>query len=142
MSVSADLRTFLLADSALAALIGTRLHPLRLPQNPTLPAMTYQWVSGERAHALDGAVGLSSPRVQFDCWAGTYLQAEAVFEAFRKRLDGFRGDIGSTPTKVQGAFFESERDMYEDSADAGTGSGVGMYRRSADFFINFEEATA
>jgi hypothetical protein len=103
--------------------------------------MTYQWISGERAHSLDGAIGLSSPRVQFDCWAKTYLQAETVFEAFRKRLDGFRGGMGSPPTKVQGAFFDSERDMYDESADAGSGSGVGLYRRSADFFLFYEEAT-
>ena len=130
MSIASDLRTFLLADATLGGLIGTRLYPLKLPQDPTVPAMTFQWISGQRAHAADGAVGLASPRVQFDCWAETYLEAEAVFEALRKRLDGFRGTAGSS--RVQGAFFETERDDYEDEGR--------LYRRSADFFIWHEEA--
>ena len=130
MSIASDLRTFLLADATLGGLIGTRLYPLKLPQDPTVPAMTFQWISGQRAHAADGAVGLASPRVQFDCWAETYLEVEAVFEALRKRLDGFRGTAGAS--RVQGAFFETERDDYEDEAR--------LYRRSADFFIWHEEA--
>ena len=130
MSIASDLRTFLLADATLGGLIGTRLYPLKLPQDPTVPAMTFQWISGQRAHAADGAVGLASPRVQFDCWAETYLEVESVFEALRKRLDGFRGTAGAS--RVQGAFFETERDDYEDEAR--------LYRRSADFFIWHEEA--
>jgi hypothetical protein len=137
MSVAQDLRTFLLADATISGLIGTRLFPLRLPQNPTLPAMTYSWISGDRVHTMAGARGPSRPRLQFDAWAKTYLEAEAVFEALRKRLDGFQGTAGSV--KVQGAFFASERDLYEDSADAGTGSGVGLYRRTSDFFVHYEE---
>src|SRR3972149_1809320 len=137
MSVAQDLRTFLLADATLSGLIGTRFYPLRLPQNPTMPAMTYSWVGGDRDHSMTGPIGISSPRIQFDAWAMTYLSAEAVFEALRKRLDSFRGTAGST--KVQGAFFSVERDFYEDSADAGTGSGIGLYRRSSDFFVHYEE---
>jgi hypothetical protein len=91
---------------------------------------------------MDGASGLASPRVQLDAWATTAREAKAVFEAVRKRLDGFRGPIGSPSRAVQGAFLETERSGYEDAADAGSGSGVGLYRRSTDFFIWYEEATA
>ena len=133
MSIAADIVAFLLADATLGGLIGTRLYPLKLPQDPTVPAMTYQWVSGQRAHAADGAVGLASPRVQFDCWAQTYLEVEAMLEALRKRLDGFQGTVGSSPGSwIQGAFFETERDDYDDE--------VRLYRRSADFFVWYEEA--
>ena len=130
MSIAGDIRTFLLADVTLAALIGTRLYPLILPQDPTVPAITFQWISGQRAHAADGAVGLASPRVQFDCWAETYLDVEATFEALRKRLDGFQGAAGTS--RIQGAFFETERDSYDDK--------VRLYGRSVDFFVWYEEA--
>ena len=130
MSIAADIVAFLLADSTLGGLIGTRLYPLKLPQDPTMPAITYQWISGARVHSTDGASGLSSPRIQFDCWALTYLEAEAVFEALRKRLDGFQGTAGAS--RIQAAFFESERDLYDDEAR--------LYRRSTDFFVWYEEA--
>ncbi len=132
MSIATDIRTFLLADATLTTLIGTRLYPLTLPQNPTLPAMTYQWVSGERVHTADGALGLSRPRIQFDAWATTYLVAESVFEALRKRLDAFRGAAGASI--IQGAFFDSERDLYESEPK--------LYRRSVDFFVWHEEAVS
>lgn len=143
MSIATDLRSFLLADGTIAGLIGTRLYPNLLPQSPTFPAMTFGWVSGNRFHHLDGAAGIAGPRVQFDCWALTYLEAEALFEALRLALDGFRGDIGGSPPtrRIQGIFSEGERDLYEDGAAIGSGSGAGLYRRSADFTIVYEEGT-
>lgn len=131
MSIASDIRTFLLADATLGGLVGTRVYPVKLPQDPTVPAMTYQWISGERHHAASGAVGLASPRIQFDCWAKTYLEAESMLEALRKRLDGFSGTAGAS--KIQGAFFETERDSYEDASR--------LYGRSADFFVWYGEAT-
>lgn len=141
MSIATDLRAFLLADPILAGLIGGRLYPLRLPQRPAVPALTYQWISGHRVHSTDGASGLAGPRVQFDAWAATYLEVEAVMRAVRLRLDGYRGPAGDDST-IQGAFFASERDFDEDAAELGTGAGEALYRRSADFFIWHEEETA
>ena len=125
MSIASDVRTFIIADATITGLIAARLYPIILPQEPTMPAMTYQWISGTRFHSMDGASKLSGPRVQFDCWAATYLDAEALFEALRKRLDGYRGPAGSST--IQGAFFSSERDLYESEPK--------LYRRSVDFFI-------
>lgn len=143
MSIATDLRAFVLGDATIAGLIGSRLYPNILPQNPTLPAMTFTWISGVRFHHLTAAEGLAGPRIQFDCWARTYLGAEALFEALRLALDGFQGMIGGPPAtqRIQGAFLDSDRDLYEESAEQGTGSGVGLYRRSADFLVYYEEGT-
>ncbi len=132
MSIASDLRTFLLADATLTTLIGTRLYPLTLPQNPTLPAMTYQRISGERVHTADGAHGLNRARIQFDAWATTYLVAESVFEALRKRLDAFRGAAGASI--IQGAFVDSERDLYESEPK--------LYRNTSDFDVWHNEAVS
>jgi hypothetical protein len=132
MSIASDLRTYLLADATLTTLVGTRMYPLKLPQAPTMPAIIYTWISGARVHSTDGPSGLSNPRVQFDCWAQTYLEAEALLEALRKRLDGFQGTAGSS--WIQAVFFETERDGYDDDTE--------LYRRSADFFVWYEEAVS
>jgi hypothetical protein len=138
MSVDSDLRAFILADAAVAALIGTRLYPAIMPQDPVLPATTYQWISAIRYPNMDDAGGLSTARVQVDCWSDSKAEALEVFEAIRLALDGYRGAFGSIP--VYGAFLESERESYEPATDAGTGSGVALYRRSGDYVITYEEA--
>ncbi len=133
MSMAEDLRTFLLQDSTLGGLIGTKIYPIVLPQDPIFPAITYQWISGDRLYSLSGPSGLSGPRIQFDCWAKTYAASEGLFEALRKRLDGYRGQMGSAPGHtVQGVFFANEVDLYEAEID--------VYRRSVDFMIHYEEA--
>jgi len=143
MSAAADFRSFLAADAAITALVGTapttRIYPLSLPQRPTLPALTYSWISATRIPVMDAPIGMASPRVQVDCWADTYLVAVELFEAVRQRLDGFKGTMGSPGTLVHGAFLDSERDFYEATVEAGTGSGRGIYRRSADYLIHYEE---
>lgn len=133
MSTSADLRTFILADATISGLIGTRMYPLRLPQAPTLPAITYQWISGRHVQSMNDRSGLSGPRVQFTAWAATYLQAEAVFEALRKRLDGFSGMAGAT--RIYGALLDSDRDLPVEEVIPDTT----IMGRIADFFVWHQE---
>ena len=61
----------------LSALVGTRVYPLRVPQNPTLPAVTYQRSGGSNEDTHDQSTA-HSPRIQFTCWAATYIEAEAL----------------------------------------------------------------
>ena len=131
-SVAADVRGILIGDSAIAALAGTRVYPVLLPQAPTLPAITYQFVSGFREPGLDGPPGLNRARVQLDCWASTYMESEALANAVRLALDGFQGGVGGSPARqVQGIFFAAERDLYEPDAIA--------YRRSVDYHVTYQE---
>lgn len=140
MSFSQDLRTFILADGTISGIVGQKVHALRFPPFPAYPAIIFGIITGTRSHHFQGADGLASPRIQFDCYAITYLGAELLAEALRSRMDGFKGVMGGSPgTVVHGIFFDSERDLYEDGADQGTGSGAGLYRRSVDYFVNYEE---
>ncbi len=129
MMLAESLRDYLIADSGLSALVSERVHPVLLPQNSTLPAVTYQLISQDPLHTLDGPVNLNRPRVQFDVWADTYLEMEAVNDALRNALDGFTGGIGGSPPSliVQGAFLVTERDLFESEPE--------LFRRSADYFI-------
>jgi hypothetical protein len=130
MGLSEALRDYLIADSGLQALIGSRLHPQILPQSPTLPAMTYQMISTTPHHTLQGVVALSRYRIQFDSWAPTLLAVEAVNDALRAALDGFSGGLGGSPPTltVQGAFLVTERDWpYESEPE--------LFRRSADYYV-------
>lgn len=84
--IEQDLRTYLLAQPSVTALIATRLYPIRLPQGVTLPAVTYQRITGSSEQAYDGPVNLGQGTIQFDCWADTYASALAVAEQVRQKL--------------------------------------------------------
>lgn len=129
MTTLADIRTFILADATVTSLIGTRMYPLTVPQNGTMPAVTYQVISGSRGYVFRAPAGMARHRIQFDCYATTYTSAESVAAAIRNRLSGYMGNAGTGA--IEAAMFDTERDFYE--AD------VALYRRSVDYQIWIEE---
>lgn len=123
------LRNFIISDTAVAALVGSRMYPGRLPQAATFPAITYSTVSVVRGHNMQGPEGMPFTRLQLDMWGESFSDARAVAEAVRLRLDGFAGDIGSPPSvTIVGAFYETERtEGFEPEPD--------LYRISVDYQI-------
>lgn len=69
MTIEADIRTALTGHAGLSALVGTRIYPDKLPQNPTYPAIVYQRISTPRAQAISGTVASAAPRFQFSIYA-------------------------------------------------------------------------
>lgn len=128
MSLETELRARLVADGTVAGLVGTRIYALILPQDPTLPAVTYQRISGPRLQSLDGAAGRGMARIQIDSWAGEYLDAQAVAAAIRGSLNGFIGDLATLDVVCR---LDNERDLYEDEAR--------LYRVTQDYTVNHSE---
>lgn len=123
MSLETDLFGYLSTVPALTALIGTRVYPQSLPQNPTLPAVTYLQVSARPDVAHDGYTGWGWARVQFDCYGITPLVAVAVADALRAALIGWRA---ANPHYA--AWEESRQDFPEPE--------LGRYRKEVDAFIS------
>lgn len=98
--IEADLRTFLLSQPAISALVGTRFYPLRLPQGVAFPAITYQTVFGTSEFTHDGPAHLGRRRIQIDCWAKGntgYNQVVALADEIRTAVVGYLGAMGGTP---------------------------------------------
>lgn len=96
MAIEADLRTYLLAQAGISALVSTRCYPLTLPQGVTLPAITYQTIAHPGLISHDGAVGLARVRIQVDCWDDDYAGALALGAQVRSALLGYAGAMGAT----------------------------------------------
>lgn len=128
-TIAEALRTYVLADPDVAALT-TRMYPAILPQNPTMPAITYQYISGASVISNDGPTGLENPTFQIDCWGSSYSQMDALFQAVRKRLNGAKGTFSTV--EVQGIFLVRKRDLYDNDAK--------LHRRTADYEIWNEES--
>ena len=89
MLIEERLRDHLAADSGLSGTIGTRIFPLLMPQEPTLPALVYTRISGPRDNTHDGPSGLVSTRIQISCWATSYKTAKQTADLVRLALADF-----------------------------------------------------
>jgi hypothetical protein len=130
--IESALRTRALSVAAVSALIGTRMYPGKLPQDPTYPAVTYTRISGPRLYSHQGATGLAEGRFQFDCWAASYSAAKSTAAAVRESLEGFRGTVGSDV--IASIFAVHEADSYEPQE-----GDEGDWRVSLDFWVRYEE---
>lgn len=81
MDWQAALRTLLLADGPLAALVSTRIDWVERPQGKALPAVTLQCIADAHDQNLKGFEDLQPARVQYDVWADSYSDAAAVKNA-------------------------------------------------------------
>ena len=82
--------------STAAPLGGAKVYPDQLPENPTLPALEYQWVGGGGKPSLN-ASGPQRWRLQVNAWGSTFDSAETLKWAV---LNGYRGTL-SDGTLVQ-----------------------------------------
>ena len=127
--MEAAARAILLADGTVAGLVSTRIYPGKLPQIPTLPAVTYSRVDGPRVQSLVGSSGLAHPRLQIDCWAETYAGVKTLANAVRGAIDGYSGTISGT--RVGGVLIDDEQDVYEPNVE--------FYRVSQDYIVWHDE---
>lgn len=126
--IESSLYTYITADVTVSGLIGTRLYPLDLPQQPTAPCVTYHRVSTVPLYALDGDADVDTVRIQIDSYDDTVLGAKTLADAIRARIGGFRGDMSGTT--VQAVFLDSEQDFGDPTTD--------LYRVSQDYLITYE----
>ena len=125
MSFQSDLLVYLATKAGLTALVSTRIYPqlastraFRVSQTgAAYPYIVIQQISGDHVRHMQGPSGLAKERYQFDCIAETQTVANQVAEQLRLALDGYRGDMGTGPTQVQGAFLLDEGDTLDASPD-------------------------
>lgn len=133
MTIEKDIYHKLSNDTDVSGLVSSRIYPMKLPQKWTLPSITYQRISGDRDHCLDGPSGRARPRFQVDCWDDSYSGVKTLADKVRLCLNGFKGDI-NTETNVGGIILTSDRDIWEED--------IGVYRITMDFIVPHFEATS
>ncbi len=134
MNAESAVRAALLADATVAALVGTRIGPMKLPQKPTLPAIVYQRIStpGDPP-ALDGAKAAPKIRIQLSLWAESFDGARQLAAAVEERLDGYSGPNGDG-TSLRLVWLANMSDDYEPE--------TGLYRVIADYRVIHTEGVA
>ena len=77
------LRAYLVAQTILTDIVGTRIYCPRLPENATLPALGFFTRGGTANLYLPSVM---SPSIQFDCWATSPQAAREVYRALYEVL--------------------------------------------------------
>lgn len=109
-------RRQLLDNASVAALVSDRIYPLMIPQGEPLPVITYSVVATDEDNQEGDAATLARARLQLDCWATTYKQANDLARAVRLALPTTTGAIGSESNRVEGVSIipiETGRQFYE-----------------------------
>ncbi len=81
------IRAYLVTQAALTALVGPRIYCPRLPENATLPAVSFFTRSGITNPHIEKIV---SPSIQFNCWAESPIAAREVYRALFDALQGIQ----------------------------------------------------
>ena len=87
---STSFRALLLGDTTVTQLSGGRVYPLVLPEDAPQPAIVYGTVGGNGDQQLDG-IGTRRLRMQIDCYASRYKDAESLRTAVCAVLDTAQG---------------------------------------------------
>lgn len=114
-SIDESLVTILQASTAVTALAGQRIYPLRALQTAQRPLVIYQRISATREHSHDGPSGLARPRFQFRCVANSFSQARGLADAVRGALDGYQGTVGGV--RIDAIVFQNELDTDDAAMD-------------------------
>lgn len=101
--------------AGLTALIGSpaRIYPTTgVKQGTDMPYVTFQQVSGARHHTM-GLDTVAQPRIQFDCFGATRLQAIGVRDQILAAFDRWSGIFAGVQvlaTVVESEGIDVERD--------------------------------
>lgn len=123
--IEASILTHMLNNAGLKALIGTRLYPNELPQNPTLPAVTYNLISKPRQE-----LGNQFVRIQYDCYAGVYGQVKQVTAAIESAANAATSVSNLHTVYIDNAFdgFDTQTGRHRGVVDV-----VFYYLKEANF---------
>jgi len=87
------IKSYLDTCATLTALVGTRIYCPRLPENTTLPAVSFFTRGGTSTPYIPGIL---NPSVQFDCWADDPIEARSIYRALYDNLQGIQNQtVGS-----------------------------------------------
>jgi hypothetical protein len=135
------LRTRLLDDVELTALVGERIYPDAVPEDAPFPAIAYETLTDRREDTLDGGSQLRRARVQYDCHADERTTADAIGRAVERILGGSvlagvrlpeTRDATSQLVEIEDATADNS---YARRDPPRPGSGAWTYRRVVDFEV-------
>jgi hypothetical protein len=131
MVIEEALTGYLLNYSGLSSLVSNRIHYLKLPQKPVLPAVVMQVIDSPKIHGFTADVGAMT-RIQVTTWSTSYSVCSEVKEQIRAATQNYLNQNMSSSVPVKNIEYDDGPDMYEDE--------TGRYGKVTDLIIWHTEA--
>lgn len=132
MTIETALYSYLSNKATMTALVGTRIYASVPPSAPVYPFVTFQVINNQPAHHMGGAVGLTDVTMQIDAWAFLVSEQQAISEALRNALDGFKSTMGTESLDIRKCFLDTRNTFQEPDKQ---GKNLPVHRASLDFSI-------
>jgi len=127
-------RKIMVDDAGIGALAANRIYPHILPQDATLPAITWQRISGAHLEDMGGEDLLARPRIQVNCWGASYSDASDLRDAVRTALVDYTGTVLGVVIRI--ISLEDDGDLFEPAVSSKEKRRFG---RRMDFMVWHEE---
>jgi len=135
-SIEEELKTFICADEAVAALIRGRMYPVVVAHDALRPFVAYARTGTDRIRTHSGYGGLTTVRMRLSCWAGGYDAAMTLADAVRARIDNI-GKSTWGELIITRCFVTDENDVVELSPELIEHR---VFGRNLDVEIAFKES--
>ena len=126
------LRALVLANPAIAAIVGDRFFPVVLPQGEVRDSIVYHRISETEIYHYLGPSWLMQTRFQIDSLSRSTDAAASLANLIHETISGYAGDVtfGAPPSvcKVKGIFHSS---LSSEAIDDATK----LYTMGRDFFM-------
>lgn len=124
--------THLAANAGVAALVGTRIYPILMPESPTYPAVVYRFLSEITYPAMGADTGITHRRMQVDCWADTRTGAQQLGDAVTSALSRFMGTVSYTggSTVISDIYRDGVMDLFDEHSR--------RFQRAVDFIVMYQ----
>ena len=130
MSLEKAVRSVLIDDATVAALVSARVYPQRRPMGTSVPALIYQNVHGATNQALATQGGIQRTRLAIECIDSTYGGTKTLQSAVEGALINYTGTLeGETINSLR---LESAVEIDETNEPGGE---FGFFRIILDFVI-------
>lgn len=123
------IRTLLINNAAVSAIIGQRVYPNQLPQGVRSPSVVYNRITGRAEYTLAGSGGLLEDLFQIDSIAVDSDSATNLALAVHDALSAFKGPISGVT--VRGIFRQNLRDLFDEA--------VQLNRMAGDYVVWYAE---
>lgn len=129
-AVENDIVNYLLQRSEITDTVNERIYPLKLDEGESLPAITFQRISGTMQGRGRGGV-LSSPIIQFSCWGNDYKTVKNLGDELITQLDGKVNDLPDNGQVT--TFKQNDRELLEPES--------GLIHVMVEFQVNYGKET-
>ena len=109
-------RSALTSATSVTAIVVTRIYPLVLPTDPTLPCCDYTFVGGSNTPTMSD-MGVQRYRVEVNCWGDTYDDAVSLRYAVVKALSGYTSGNSSIQYLMPQDDFDNDLLQYRATAE-------------------------